>query len=293
MRHSTSGKPSNSRTKEARAIPHLFSMAWFGFVALAVTYGLAGRTMLEKTLTALASPVGLVWLALFGIGWWLFRTNRRGEATAVFLAWLILTVGGNIWVTHQLVRPLEAPWEQIDGITGEAFDVVVVLGGGTSDRGAGRAQLASDGERVITAARMFHAGKTQRIICTGTQQWRVKETDMHFRDEATQILVGLDVPADRIEQLEGRNTTLEMQNLKSWIQQQPNPALRVGIVTSAYHLSRAMRLAAFNGVVAEGIPANFRSPALAESPSWVIPSAENLRNSAIATKEYLAGLIGR
>ena len=144
-----------------------------------------------------------------------------------------------------------------------------------------------------TAARMFHAKKTQRIICTGTQHWRAAENDLHFREEATQILVGLGIPTDRIEQLEGKNTSQEMQNLQLWIQQQPNPALRVGIVTSAYHLSRAMRLAAFNGVVAEGIPANFRSPALAESPSWVIPSAENLRNSAIAIKEYLAGLIGR
>lgn len=293
MRHSTNGKPSNSRTKEARAIPHLFSMAWFGFVALAVTYGLAGRTMLEKTLTALASPVGLAWLALFGIGWWLFRTNRRSEATAVFLAWLILTMGGNTWVTHHLVGHLEAPWEQIDGITGEAFDVVVVLGGGTGERGAGRAQLLSDGERVITAARMFHAKKTQRIICTGTQQWRAAENNLHFRDEATQILVGLGIPTDRIEQLEGKNTTQEMQNLQSWIQQQPNSALRIGIVTSAYHLSRAMRLAASNGIVAEPIPANFRTPKLTASPSWVVPSAGNLRDTAMATKEYLAGLIGR
>ena len=293
MRHSTNGKPYNSRTKEARAIPHLFSMAWFGFVALAVTYGLAGRTMLEKTLTALASPVGLAWLALFGIGWWLFRTNRRSEATAVFLAWLILTMGGNTWVTHHLVGHLEAPWEQIDGITGEAFDVVVVLGGGTGERGAGRAQLLSDGERVITAARMFHAKKTQRIICTGTQQWRAAENNLHFRDEATQILVGLGIPTDRIEQLEGKNTTQEMQNLQSWIQQQPNSALRIGIVTSAYHLSRAMRLAASNGIVAEPIPANFRTPKLTVSPSWVVPSAGNLRDTAMATKEYLAGLIGR
>ena len=171
-----------------------------------------------------------------GIGWWLFRSNRRGEATAVFLVWLILTLGGNIWVTNQLVGHLEAPWEQVDGIKGEAFDVVVVLGGGTSERGAGRAQLASDGERVITAARMFHAQKTRRILCTGTQRWRAQESDLHFRDEATQILVGLGVPVDQIGQLEGRNTTEEMQNLRSWIEQQPDPSLRVGILTSAYCL---------------------------------------------------------
>ena len=220
-------------------------------------------------------------------------TDRRGEATVIFFAWLVLTLGGNIWVTHQLVGHLEAPWQQVDGTTGEPFDVVVVLGGGTSQRGAGRAQVNSDGERVITAARMFQAKKTQRIICAGTQQWRTKESDLHFRDGATQILVELGIPGDRIEQIEGRNTTQEMQNLRSWIEQHPNPALRVGIVTSAYHLSRAMRLAAANGVVADPIPANFRTPQLAVSHSWVIPTATNLQNTAVAIKEYLAGLIGR
>ena len=76
-----------------------------------------------------------------------------------------------------------------------------------------------------TAARMFHAKKTQRIICTGTQHWRAAENDLHFREEATQILVGLGIPTDRIEQLEGKNTSQEMQNLQLWIQQQPNPCL--------------------------------------------------------------------
>ena len=280
-------------SQSRRVLPFLVSLAWIGFVALAATWGLGGRKLFEKSLTALASPVGVAWLSLFGIGWWLFRTNRRGEATVVFLTWLLLTLGGNIWITHQLVGYLEAPWQEVDGITGEPFDVVVVLGGGTSERGPGRAQLAADGERVITAARMFHAGKTQRIICTGTQRWRSTESDLHFRDEATQILVGLGIPADRIEQLEGHNTTKEMQSLRLWIEQQSDPAIRVGVLTSAYHLSRAMRLATANGIVADGIPANFRTPQLAVSHSWVIPTAENLRNSAIAIKEYLAVFVGR
>ena len=84
-----------------------------------------------------------------------------------------------------------------------------------------------------------------------------------------------------------------MQNLRSWIDQQPDPTLRVGIITSAYHLSRAMRLAAANGVLAEAVPANFRASKLAPSPSWVVPSADNLLHTAKALKEHVAGLIGR
>jgi len=293
IRKSRHSANTNSDSRSPRLLPFLATMSWVGFVALAATYGLAGRTMLEKTLTELASPVGLAWLSLIGIGWWLFRSDRRGIATVACLAWLILTLGGNIWVANRLIGQLEAPWEQVDGITGEAFDVVVVLGGGTSERGAGRAQLAEDGERVITAARMFHAGKTKRIICTGTQLWRASDDALELREEAAQILAGLGIPADKIEQIEGHNTSLEMQNLRSWIDQQPDPTLQVGIITSAYHLSRAMRLAAANGVLAEAVPANFRASKLAASPSWVVPSADNLLNTAKALKEHVAGLIGR
>lgn len=286
-------RQSHLSENEPRLLPQLLSMAWFAFVVLAAVYGLAGRTMIEKTLTALATPMGLVWLLLIGIGWWLMRIERRGTAAVVLIAWLVLTLGGNAWVANSLIGQLEAPWQPVDGISGPAFDVVVVLGGGTSERGAGRAQLTADGERVITAARMFHAGKTERILCTGTQRWRANETDLHFREEAAQILVGLGIPANRIEQIEGPNTTQEMKNLRAWIDRQPDPSIRVGIITSAYHLSRAMRLAAANGIVAEPIPANFYSTDLAASPSWVIPSAGNLKNTAAAMKEHLAGLIGR
>ena len=287
-------RPSLPAESTPRVLPHLVSLMWFGFVALAVVYGLAGRTMLEKTLTSLATPVGLVWLVLIAIGWWLIRSKRRGTAAVIFATWLLLTLSGNAWVTNQLLGQLEAPWQQVDGISGPAFDVVVVLGGGTSERGAGRAQLAADGERVITAARMFHAGKTKQILCTGTQLWRASEQDLHFREEAAQILEGLAIPADRIGQLEGPNTTVEMQNLQAWINRQPDPTLRVGIITSAYHLSRAMRLAAVNGIAAEPIPANFFSQkSVAATPAWIVPDADNLLHTAAALKEHLAGLIGR
>jgi hypothetical protein len=120
-------------------------LTWFAFVALAVVYGLLGRTMLEKTLTALSSPCGLIWLLLVAIGCWMWRSGQRGTAWAVLGAWLILTLGGNAWVSHTLIGQLESPWRQIDGVLGQPFDVVVVLGGGTSERDAGGAQLAEDG----------------------------------------------------------------------------------------------------------------------------------------------------
>lgn len=276
-----------------RVIPFLASLVWFGFVALVAVYFLVGRTMLEKTLTSLMAPVGLTWFLMFAIGCWLLRSDRRGTAAAVFTTWLVLTLGGNAWFANTLLSQLEAPWQNVDGMTGEPFDVVVVLGGGTSDRGTGKPQLTADGERVITAARMFHAGKTKRIACTGTQFWLANENDLQLSEEAARILEALAIPADRVEQIQGPNTTLEMQNLKRWIAEQSNPQLRVGIITSAYHLSRAMRLAAANGVVAEPVPANFLSREITPSPSWVVPDAENLSHTAAALKEHLAGLIGR
>jgi uncharacterized SAM-binding protein YcdF (DUF218 family) len=135
--------------------------------------------------------------------------------------------------------------------------------------------------------------KTKRILCTGTQVFLATNNDLHPREETAQILLGLGVHAAAIDQIEGINTFQEMKNLRQWAASQPTAKPRIGIITSAYHLSRAMRLAAANGFSAEPIPANFLANRITASPSWVIPSSSNLKTTAAALKEHLASAVGR
>ena len=45
---------------------------------------------------------------------------------------------------------------------------IVLMGGGTNVAANRQPQLAAAGDRVAMVARLFHAGKVERIICTGT-----------------------------------------------------------------------------------------------------------------------------
>ena len=101
----------------------------------------------------------------------------------------------------------------------------------------------------------------------------------------------LDVDANAILQLNGINTSEEMQNLKKWSDR--NPDKRIGLLTSAWHLPRAMRLAKAQGIEADPVAAGFFSQPYAPSPGVVVPSEYNLMVTAMVTKEYLARLVGR
>jgi uncharacterized SAM-binding protein YcdF (DUF218 family) len=275
----------------------LVAIALVLLAAMVVAYAVSGRALVEKSLIQLATPAGLVWLGLTVISWALIQIKQRWLAILALLTWLVLTAGGNAFVSRALLEPLESPWRSVEGASIEPLDLIVLLGGGTSERSPGMAQLGNDGERVMTAAELFFAGKTEHILCTGSDSLPPIENSLPAREESHAILRGLNIPADRLHMLEGPNTSQEMQNLRTWLSEnvtaEGQAFERVGIVTSAYHLSRAIRLAKANGVEAIGVPANFYTMPLGTDPSWVIPSGLNLRLSAIAVKEHLAKLVGR
>ena len=93
-------------------------------------------------------------------------------------------------------------------------------------------------------------------------------------------------------QIKGDNTTQEMANLKKWIAEN-GPGIRVGILTSAWHLQRAMRLAQSQGLDVQPIPSDFVSGPFAPSPYLIVPSGANLMVTGKMVKEYLAGLVSR
>ena len=104
-------------------------------------------------------------------------------------------------------------------------------------------------------------------------------------------------PKENIELLEGQTTSHEMQSLAKI----PEIAdERVGVITSAWHLKRALRLAKSQGLNLVPVPGNFRSPPNFDEPPLIgeivrglIPKSDGLNQVSIALKEHLARLAGR
>jgi uncharacterized SAM-binding protein YcdF (DUF218 family) len=261
-------------------------------LAITVAYAAFGITIVEKSLTALAMPVGLVWLILLAWVYICFCLGQRKTAIGAGIALMLVWGFGNFFVANALVKNLERPFLGFEPADLQPLDVVAVLGGGTTTNANAQPQLARSGERIAMAAKLFLAGKTDRIICTGTQTYISSDDDLDTAEESKAILVKLAIEPESIDTIPGANTSQEMQQLKKWLANHPD-AQRIGIITSAWHLKRAMRLAKATGIDATPIPADFLSRYPTVSSDWIIPSSENLDHSTLAIKEYLAALVGR
>jgi uncharacterized SAM-binding protein YcdF (DUF218 family) len=209
---------------------------------------------------------------------------------------VLLTLAGNTLVSRFLTGWLEAPYVSVDPFVEEKYGVMVVLGGGTGDRPNGHPQLSRSGERVALAAELYHAGRCKQIIVTGQAAFRFGPDDLDPCEEARSILIKLGVPENRIEALQGHNTSEEARAFRDWLNKRPanQPPTRIGLLTSAWHLPRAISLFERQGIRdLHPIPADFMTESLTASPNWVIPGAESLTETTFIVHELLGRAIGR
>lgn len=179
----------------------------------------------------------------------------------------------------------------------EPLDCVIVLGGGTSQRWTGEAQLAGAGDRLATAIRLYHRGLVKRIIVTG-DSLRGLPTPLFDSapaldpsEQSRAILVESGIEASQIEELPGTNTFEEISALKArpelWQQ------ARCGLITSQFHLPRAMSLAKRLDVQVIPITSDVRS----RVGNWYlrdcVPSGEGLAQTELILREWMGMAIGR
>ncbi len=107
------------------------------------------------------------------------------------------------------------------------------------------------------AAELYHQGLTKELITTGQITEGVSDLVPDPSEQTRIIWTKLNIPPNVIRKIGGRNTYEEMQNLKKiW------PELagkRIGILTSALHLPRAVRLSRAQGLEMTPIAADVRT----------------------------------
>jgi uncharacterized SAM-binding protein YcdF (DUF218 family) len=282
------------RTAERRNWLHMLSIGIAGLFLICVVGVVGGQAMFEKTLTMLATPVGAVWVASILLAYFSLLHGKTWPALVGLACWLVLSIFGNSFIANELARRLERPFLEQDPLDeSQVYDVVFVLGGGTSTTLRGRAQTSTHGDRVVLAARMFHLGKAKSIVTTGFQERRSSQQDLHPFQEATEILSQLKIPERNLASIPGKNTRQEIQNAASYIEQMGLQDAKMGVISSAWHLRRVVRLAATNHIRIDPIPSDFMTGHFVVGPGLLIPSAENLHKTTLVLKEHLARLVGR
>lgn len=273
-----------------------FRFAVTAAVSLGTIWLSLGRMAAEKIATTLAMPVGILWLLLLLFAAYAVAIRQRAAAMLLLLSWGLLTLMGNGYLSDQLALSLERPFLTFKPFESKPFDVVIVLGGAGGLGANGRLQGNGSADRLVLAAELYHRKLATRLICTGRRIESMDSTGVDPADVSTTILTGLGVPADVISQGSGRNTSEEMSLLAEELS---DPNLRVGLVTSAWHMPRALRLAERSGLRVESLPADFHSApqvqpmTTGELIQSMIPAAGAMANNSMFLKEYLGMLAGR
>ncbi|MEZ6060359.1 MAG: YdcF family protein [Planctomycetaceae bacterium] len=255
-----------------------------------------GQTVVEKVVTALVQPCGLLWLLLIGCMSMAVNSRRRELIVVAACPLLLLTIAGNDVFAEWLVRTREGRFADIQPLSEQRLDVVVVLGGGASTGMNYRSQGNGSGDRLILAAELYHQGLTRKFICTGRKIGEMTNIDADPSQRSAEILMALGVPEAAIERFGGRNTSEEMTELGKRFN---GTDQRVGLLTSAWHLPRALALAKRNGFEPDPLPADFLSKpsdiprTTAEIVHSLIPQSGPLDTTSMIVKEYVGTLVGR
>ena len=169
------------------------------------------------------------------------------------------------------------------------YDAIVVLGGGVGPAYPPELpdpHLNEGADRVWHAARLWKRGLAPRIIVSGgsflAQHGGPPATEA---DAMRMFLVDLGVPADAITD-EGKalNTIENIRNVRAIVGKG-----RVALVTSAYHMPRALQLAARAGLNVGAFPTEYQVVPTIRLPwdNW-LPSVGGLSESNLALREIVA-----
>ncbi|MBR3085716.1 MAG: YdcF family protein [Kiritimatiellae bacterium] len=233
---------------------------------------------INKIVDGVASPVGvcLMLVAASLAAGMLRRRQCAMAASALAFIWLWF------WGTNGAVRIFAQPLDACETVAVADLpeaDAVLILGGGmTVNAHYGVAEMYSAADRVWQGARVYRAGKARRVVLTGAGTL----------DSTVPLLVDLGVPQAAISIYDTpRNTEEEAGRIK----EEFGPGAKIILVTSAWHMRRALLLfrragldvvpcaADYDMSLNQGLPLDYKD---------FRPAADALLRNSMAFKEWIA-----
>lgn len=239
--------------------------------------------VLFKWLLWLCMPMTLCVLCLVGVTVWLYCRRQWKPAVLMSLVLAVLLTLSLPWVSIALGTALERRYPpQPLGVLPKA-DAIVVLGGGVGavEPGLYYPECYPAADRAVMAARLYHAGKAPLIIPTGGGAAQAEKPLLETMRVPASAILCETAARDTAE-----NATYTLSLLKA------RKCKRVLVVTSAWHLPRAMML--FRSEEIECVPvgcdyeATLAAIQFAKSPLWQkLPALATAAQTSVYLKEYL------
>lgn len=260
---------------------------------------------LSKFLPLLVYPAGLsAILILAGLA---LTRHPKLQRAGLTMAFLLLWLGGNRWVSTALVRSLEWRYLPPAVLTGntqaEVSEVIVLLAGGTSSAQYPRPMIEVNGagDRVLYAAQLYHQGKAPQLFLSGGLIEWMDSGDSPAEDMAA-LLEMMGVPRQAMILEDDSHNTAEAAQI-AWDQLSAQGIEQIILVTSAQHMPRSVALFEHQGFEVVPAPTDYSvteaewqhltHPNLETALMGLLPEAGNLAATTRALKEYLGILIYR
>jgi uncharacterized SAM-binding protein YcdF (DUF218 family) len=249
--------------------------------------------ILSKVLGFFALPSNLlITIGLVGIALLLTR-SRRLASWLVVTSLVLLVLFGLSPLGNALMLPLEErfpPWDSSHG----APDGVIVLGGVIAEdvsAARGAVALNESAERVTVAAELARRYPKLRIIFSGGTNALLfdKGAEAGF---AVRQLEDLGVARERIVAEEQSRNTVENAVFSRLIAN-PQPGQRWLLLTSAFHMPRAIAVFRAAGFPVEAYPVDWRTTGPMDLVRPYPSVSEGLRRTDVAVREWIGLLLYR
>lgn len=240
---------------------------------------------LHKLLPLLLSPIVVV-ILLAAWGAW---RKRRGP---VLLALLLLYLASMPIVAKSLVRLAEDSAVRQPASSQPQADAIVVLSGmlKTVASSDGTTTEWGDFDRFLGGVELYLAARANRLIFTaGALPWQPKAVPEGIYLKQFAERMGIPPSVIEVSDLAG-NTEQEARAVRRLM-----PAVRPSIllVTSAFHMPRAVHTFRYAGFEVHPYPVDFLTSVAEHTPMDYLPSAHDLRLTDIAIREWIGRLYYR
>lgn len=233
---------------------------------------MSGFVLLKFASHLVLPPASMTLGFLFGVLLALAGMRRLGVAAALLsaLETLILSMAP---ISEALVSPLEESARyEASRAWPCCYSAIVVLGGDWNHN------------RLLYGAELYNSGAAARIIVSGGDLAADPGASAPEGEQMKRLLIQIGIPSNAIITEDvSRNTAESIANVKQIVGDDA-----IALVTSAYHMKRALKLARQAGLKAYAFPTDF-APNAGQLSLWGrwLPTVEALQLSAASLWEYL------
>jgi uncharacterized SAM-binding protein YcdF (DUF218 family) len=243
-----------------------------------------------RTLESLIYPIGLIWVFLTVAAIVFYRRKHRRAAIGCAILSAFLFVGGATPAPEWLMARLERPYANATVGNAAPADVAIVLGGNLipSAHDTFEISLTSSADRIVAGVELLRQKKVGALIIGGGGA-RLRSHDVSEGKRVENFLKTWNVAPGAVIGLEQCENTRE-EALRARTVMAEHKWTNAIVVTSAFHMPRALATLRKQGIDARPVACDFEALPVMErevTSFRLVPVLDHLRNLTLYIHEML------